>query len=613
MTQAQGMNLKKTYDQGLTYLFTDVSFTIDQGKHIALVGANGSGKTTLLRIIAGLEDADGSLHVSKKLKIGYHTQEPIYPPGKSVRAVLEENYTDLNRIATRMHELEELLHTAGSDLEGCLAEYGSLQEIFQAQGGYETEQEMLKVSAGLGFTPKDLDKPAASLSGGEKSKLTLACQLLQKPDLMLLDEPTNHLDLASIEWLEHFLTRYGGTLLIVSHDRYFLDQVAEEIWELEHGSLTMYSGNYSRYIDEKKKRLKNQWLEYSKQQKAMQSLAKQVRDQRNYAEQAERSAHGPVEADKSFLRRKAKKTMHKAKVAEAKLERLETRDRVEKPQEEREIKLHFPIQNEVRGGILHVKNLEMAYQPDAVLFKDLSFSLFAGGKTGIIGPNGAGKTTLFKLILGALEPVAGEIVKAGGLRIGYYSQEQETLKGEQSALQNILNSTPVDETLARTILGCLHIEKEQVHVLVNQMSGGEKSKIQLAKILLSGANLLLLDEPTNHLDISAREGIEDALLQYPGAVLFISHDRYFIQKMAQELIYLNGAETKIFPGNYQAFKAAAENPPVSAEEMIRNTRLAALLGRLSILKETEVEEKERLKQQIDELASGKGVAFSVEG
>ena len=613
MTLVQGVNLQKSYDQGLTYIFRNANFAIDQGKHIALTGANGSGKTTLLRIIAGLEDVEGQLHIRKNLKVGYQVQEPNFPLGVSICQILEESFRELRQMSERMAELERLLeegqyienldsYRRGS-LEACLDEYGTLLQEYQFYGGYTKEQEMLKVAAGLGFTEKDLAREAASLSGGEKSKLLLASQLLQNLDLLLLDEPTNHLDLASLEWLEAYLRSYSGTFLIVSHDRYFLDQIAEQVWEVERGKLSVYSGNYSQYVEEKARSLKNQWLEYTKQQKSIDTLTKQAVDQRQHALKAEKASYSPdAVGDKSFLRRKAKKTMKKATVAEAKLERLQTELKVEKPFQERGMKLDFPVHSIVRGGILHVKELAFAYQPQKTLFTDLNFSLQAGSRMGIIGPNGAGKTTLFKLILGALTPVSGEIIRAGGLRIGYYSQEQETLNDTQSALENLLTSCPVEENQARTILGCLRIESEKVHLAIRQLSGGEKSKVQLAKILLSGANLLLLDEPTNHLDIGARESIEEALLHYQGAILFISHDRYFIQKMAQEIIYLNGVETRVFSGDYAAYTKESQQTGESAEEMVRQTKLLALIGRLSTLKAHEIAEKAQLEREILELS-----------
>lgn len=613
MTLIQGFNLAKSYDQGLTYLFKNINFTIDEGKHIALVGANGSGKTTLLKIIAGVEDVNnGNVLIKNGLRIGYQTQEPAFGPEVLVRDLLEESFAELKQMKERMVELEFLM-SQEEDLEPILEEYGKVQESFELLGGYTIDQEMVKVVKGLGLEEGDLKRPALSLSGGEKSKILLACQLLEKPDLLLLDEPTNHLDVESLEWLEEFLNQYSGIFLVVSHDRYFLDQVAGEIWEIERGELYQMPGNYSQYLEEKDKRLKAQWAEYEKQQRQLKMMNQQIQSLRTFGRKGEKNAGLITEGgiDKSFIKAKASKMMKKAKVVEAKRERLLTKDRVKKPWEERKIHIQFPIELEAFGEIMHLKELSMAYKAGEWLFQNLNCGISANNRVGVIGPNGAGKTTLFKLILDELLPITGEVVQSGRVRIGYYSQEQETLDEEKSALENILNDCKVDETMIRTILGCLKLEKDKVLVPVKYLSGGEKSKVQLSKILLSGANLLLLDEPTNHLDIEAREAIEEALLQYPGAMLFITHDRFFLQKLADQLIYINGDESRVHLGDYRSFRnkvQSEEEGSPSPEEMILETRLVALLGKLSNLREEQEEERAELEVEILALQRQKGVS-----
>lgn len=615
MTLMQGINLAKSYDQGLTYLFKNISFTIDEGKHIALVGANGSGKTTLLKMIAGVEDVNiGSVLTKKGLRIGYQRQEPVFGPDTLVRNLLEESFAELKLMKERMVELEFLM-SQGEDLELVLEEYGKIQEIFEFLGGYTIDQEMVKVIKGLGLEEDDLQRPAVSLSGGEKSKVLLACQLLEKPDLLLLDEPTNHLDVKSLEWLEEFLDQYSGTFLVVSHDRYFLDQVAGEIWEIDRGELYQMSGNYSQYIEEKDRRLKAQWAEYEKQQRQLKTMNQQIQSFRTFGKKSEKNAGMITEGgmDKSFFKAKASKMMKKAKVVEAKRERLLNKDRVKKPWEERKIQIQFPVKLEAFGEIMHLKELSMAYKPEEWLFKNLNCSISADCRVGVIGSNGAGKTTLFKLILHELQPITGEVVQGNRVRIGYYSQEQETLDLEKSALENILMDCQVDETMIRTILGCLKLEKDKVLVPVKYLSGGEKSKVQLSKILLSGANLLLLDEPTNHLDIESREAIEEALLQYPGAMLFISHDRFFLQKLANQLININGGESRVHLGDYRSFRnkvQSEEGGSPSPEDMILETRLTALIGKLSHLREEQEEERVELEMEILALQRQKGVSSS---
>jgi ATP-binding cassette subfamily F protein 3 len=617
MTLLQVNHLAKSYDQGLSYIFTDVDFTVDEGKHIALVGANGSGKSTLLKIIAALEDHEGMIQRKRGLRIGYQVQEPSFKPEVTVKAVLDQCFREVRDLQERLGVLEARMGSAQKeDLANVLEEYGGLQERFEILGGYTYEQEMLRVVRGLGLKESDLNRSAQSLSGGEKSKLLLACQLLEKPDLLLLDEPTNHLDVESLEWLEGFLQEYVGTLLIVSHDRYFLDQVAGEVWELERERMNQYFGNYSQYIEEKERRQKNQWAEYEKQQREIASLHQQMQEQRVNAGKAEKDARaGADDGDKSFWARKAAKVAKKVKVAQAKREKLLTTKRLEKPFEENEVKIQFPVETRTSGTILHVKELAMAYEPDQPLFQDISFDLGSRNRVGVVGANGAGKTTLFRLILGQVQPITGEIVTSGRVKISYYSQEQENLNDAQSALENILTNCRVDETTARSILGCVKMEKEKVHVPVRHLSGGEKSKVQLCKILLSGANLLILDEPTNHLDISCREAVETALLQYPGAILFISHDRYFLQKLADVIVYIDGERTRVHHGDYASFRSRIHNAAsiASPEVLVWETRHAALLGQLSLLKEHQEEEKVRLSAEIFYLEQQMSVSFFEEG
>lgn len=617
MTLIQANNLAKSFDQGLTYIFRDVHFTIDEGKHIALVGANGSGKSTILKILAGLEDGEGVVQRRRGLRIGYQVQEPSFGQEVTVQDVLNECFREVQNLRERLDVLETMMSSVErGQLTEVLEEYGVLLERFEILGGYTFEQEIFRVVTGLGLKEADLTRRARSLSGGEKSKLLLACRLLEKPDLLMLDEPTNHLDVDSLEWLEAFLQGYVGTWIIVSHDRYFLDQVAGEVWELERGQIERYTGNYSQYVEEKERRWKHQWAEYEKQQREIAGLHQQIQDQRANAAKAEKNAWSRIsDGDPNFWAKKAAKVAKKAKVAEAKYDKLLTTKRVDKPFEEREIKIKFPVETNTSGTILHVKELAMAYEPGETLFQDLSFSLSSQSRVGVVGPNGAGKTTLFRLILGEIQPVAGEIVTSGRIQIGYYSQGQENLNDTQSALENILSTCRVDETTVRNILGCVKMEQEKVHVPVRFLSGGEKSKVQLCKILLSGANLLILDEPTNHLDIACHEAIETALLQYPGAILFISHDRYFLQKLADSIVYIHGDQTRVHQGDYASFRARMHDTArmESPEEMIWKTRHAALLSQLSLLGEHQVEEKERLTAEILLLQQQMGVSFSKEG
>lgn len=545
MSYIRGINLCKSYDEGLTYLFRGVELAVDQGKHIALIGANGTGKSTLLRILAGLEPVEGILQSKGGLTVYLHRQQPEWSEGVTVDAVLDDTLAELRKMRERLHALEaEMADRSGDELTRRLEEYGHVQSQFEQMGGYTFEQEKIRVLKGLGLKEQDLQRAAHSLSGGEQSKLRLACSLLHQDDILLFDEPTNHLDVESMEWLEGYLRESKGTWIVTSHDRYFLDQVAEEIWELEHGILQTYSGNYTQYVAEKERRLQYQWKEYEKQQRELKHLTQQIHDQRIYGTRAEKQGHGE----------RVTRVMKKAKVAEAKREKVLSSNRVEKPFEEAEIKVRFSGVELMSGVILWGKDLTMGFAGASPLFAELNFSLPAQGRMGMIGRNGAGKTTLLQIIHGDQRPISGEVILAGRVRMAYYTQGQETLRLEESALENILSATEAEEGTVRTLLGVLRIEKEKAQIPVKYLSGGERSKVQLVQILLSGANLLLLDEPTNHLDIDCREGLERALLQFPGAIIFTSHDRYFLQKLAQQVLYLDGVRSQMIWQDYRSFR-----------------------------------------------------------
>ena len=528
-------NVTKLYDPDL--ILDNISVAIEHGDRIGLIGRNGTGKTTLIEILNGtLPNFKGKVASAKGLRIGYLSQEPDLARDCTLRQEMLKVFEKRRALEDEMLLLAEEMETAESPQR--LAEYARVQEQHESLGGYDYEHQINRILSGLGFAETDFNLPISVLSGGQKSRATLVKLLLEKPDLLLFDEPTNHLDINGIEWLENYLNiEYNGAVLVVSHDRYFLDKVVRKVWELENHKIKIYRGNYTKYVENK-------------------NLEKLVRE-REFKKQQAHIAH-----EEDFIRRNiAGQRTREAQGRQKKLNRLE---RIEKPKSDAPtIKLDFTP--ETRGGndILRCKNLGKAFG-DKVIFTNLNFEVSRRDVVGVIGANGTGKTTFFRMILGEESATEGEMWVGPTLKFGYYTQELEGLNPDNEIIDEIWELRPRQtQGEIRSFLGKFLFSGDDVFKPIGNLSGGEQSRIQLAKLLLANANVLLLDEPTNHLDIPAREALETALAEYPATLFIISHDRYLLNNLATKLLIFDGTPggtATLFEGNYAEYVAAQEEP-----------------------------------------------------
>ena len=523
-------HVTKLYDPDL--ILDDISVSIEHKDRIGLIGRNGSGKTTLIKIINGmLANFKGKVVSARGLRVGYLSQEPELARDCTLRQEMLKVFEKRRALEDKMLLLAEEMETQESPL--LLNQYARIQEQHEQLGGYDYEPQINRILGGLGFNVSDFNLPIRVLSGGQKSRATLAKLLLEQPDLLLFDEPTNHLDINGIEWLENYLNNeYAGAVLVVSHDRYFLDKVVRKVWELDEHKITIYRGNYSKYIETKRVEALVGERAFKKQQAFIAHEEDFIR--RNLAGQRTREAQG---------RRK-------------KLARLE---RVEKPKREAPtFKLTFAP--ETRGGndILRCQNVGKAFG-DKVIFTDLNFEVYRRDVIGIIGANGTGKTTLFRMILGEEPPTHGDVWVGPTLKFGYYAQELEGLNPDNQIIDEIWELLPQQtQEEVRSFLWRFLFSGDEVFKRIGSLSGGEQSRVLLAKLLLANANVLLLDEPTNHLDIPAREALEAALAEYPATLFIISHDRYLLNSLATKLLIFDGdpgGTANLFVGNYAEYAA----------------------------------------------------------
>ena len=526
-------NVTKLYDPDL--ILDDISVSIEHADRIGLIGRNGTGKTTLIKIISGmLANFKGKVVSAKGLRIGYLSQEPDLARDCTLRQEMLKVFEKRRTLEDKMLLLAEEMET--QEAPHLLEAYARIQEQHERLGGYDYEHQVNRILGGLGFSEQDFNLPIRVLSGGQKSRATLAKLLLEAPDLLLFDEPTNHLDIKGIEWLENYLNiEYNGAVLVVSHDRYFLDKVVRKVWELAEHKITIYRGNYSKYVETKKVEQLVGERAFKKQQTFIEHEEDFIR--RNIAGQRTREAQG---------RRK-------------KLARLE---RVEKPKPDAPtLKLNFTP--ETRGGndILRCKNVGKAFGEKAI-FKALNFEVYRQDVIGIIGANGTGKTTLFRMILGEESATEGEMWVGPTLKFGYYTQELEGLNPDNEIIDEIWELRPQQtHGEIRSFLGKFLFSGDDVFKRIGNLSGGEQSRVLLAKLLLANANVLLLDEPTNHLDIPAREALEAALAEYPATLFIISHDRYLLNNLATKLLIFDGTPggtATLFEGNYAEYIAQEE-------------------------------------------------------
>lgn len=523
-------NINKSFHE--VPILKNVSFHIEDYEKAAIVGINGAGKTTLLRIIMGELSADeGLVTFAKDKTIGYLSQQEAVSGENTIYQELLAVKQDILDMEQQMHTIELQMKTAGGErLSGLMETYASLTHAYETANGYAYKSELVGVLKGLGFTQEDFDKSVSTLSGGQKTRVALGKLLLLKPDLIILDEPTNHLDLASIAWLETYLLNYKGAVIVVSHDRYFLDRIATKVIELDNTKATVFSGNYSAYAAGKEMLRTAAYNAYMKQQQEI------------------RHQEAVIEKLKSFNR---EKSIKRAESREKMLDKIEV---LEKPTEVR-ADMHLKLEPKFQSGndVLQVEGLSKAFG-SLSLFEGLSFELKKGEHVAIIGDNGTGKTTILKMINELLPPDDGSIRLGVNVAIGYYDQEHHVLHPEKTLFQEISDDYPnLNNTEIRNTLAAFLFTGEDVFKIIKTLSGGERGRLSLAKLMLSEANFLILDEPTNHLDIMSKEILEDALNAYTGTVLYVSHDRYFINRTAHRILDLNRKMLTNYLGNYDYY------------------------------------------------------------
>lgn len=530
-------NVSKSF--GVETILEDISFSVNEGDKIGIVGVNGTGKTTLFKVITGIFPHDkGDIFTSKNCRLGYleqntnfYSEKTIYDEVVSVFSDLIEAEAELRSLEHQIASLSAKESSSGDQLKKAMDTYGKKYEEFEKKNGYAYKSEVRGTLKGLGFSDEEMNKPVNVLSGGEKTRVLLAKLLLSKPSLLLLDEPTNHLDADAIEWLEAFLRSYEETIMIISHDRYFLDQSVNRIFEMENKRLTSYNGNYTDYQKQAKINREIRLRQYENQQ----------RDIKKQEESIERlKAYG---REKHLKRARSKEKM------------LDKVDRLDKPQELRKkARFNFVLRHHSGNDVLKAQGLGKSFG-DRKLFEGVDFDLYRGEKVALIGPNGVGKSTLFKIIMGDESQDQGEYKLGQGVDIAYFHQEQKSLNLENSIIDEVWDDNPhMTQTEVRNLLGAFLFEGEDVFKSIRSLSGGERARVAILKLILSKSNLLLLDEPTNHLDIDSKEVLEDALKEYEGTLLTISHDRYFLNTVVDRILVLKPNGIEEYLGNYEYYQ-----------------------------------------------------------
>ncbi|MED2011673.1 ribosomal protection-like ABC-F family protein [Bacillus wiedmannii] len=531
MTICSVNNVTKSF--GGNIIFENISLEVKNGERVGLVGRNGSGKTTIFQLLTGMESLDvGAIHMKKGTRIGHVAQIPKFDEGMTVYDVLSSAFKAEKELEREMRTLEKYMaeEREPSALQKLMERYGVIQEKFAFLGGYEIEANLMKVANGLQVTEL-FPRSFLELSGGEQTKVSLAYMLLQKPDLLLLDEPTNHLDLFAVEWLEQFLKEYNGTVMVISHDRYFLDEVVTKIFDLEDGEIHVYHTNYSQFVDEKEERLLQEFQAYQEQQKKIKKMKEAIKRLREWANQANPPNEG----------------LHKrARSMERALERIE---KLKKPiLERKQMGLQFEGQERSGKDVVLMKEVSKGFAGHP-LFNEANLHVRFQERAAIVGRNGTGKTTLLKLLLEEIKPDAGEIRIGSSVKIGYLSQHAHG-NMKSNVLEAFREYVAVTEGEARHILAKFLFYGPAVFKKVTQLSGGEKMRLRLAQLMYQDINFLILDEPTNHLDIESREVLEEALEQYNGTILAVSHDRYFLNKLFEKTYWIDEHKLFEFAGNY---------------------------------------------------------------
>ncbi|MBA3945286.1 MAG: ABC-F family ATP-binding cassette domain-containing protein [Herpetosiphonaceae bacterium] len=542
-------NLYKSY--GSATVLAGISFVINDGEHVGLIGPNGAGKTTLLRCIVDQEQPDAGTvtRAPQDLVIGYLPQAAAAMNDMTVAASLAAAQAPLLAAEAALQQTTEALGST-DDLDTALAAYAEALEHFEALGGYEREHRAAAIANGLGLGDLDPGLPVAVLSGGQKTRLGLATLLLQEPDLLVLDEPTNHLDTLALEWLEGFVQGYRGGVLVVSHDRAFLDRTVTRTLYLDLQSRTIrsYPGNYSAFAAARAAERERQGAAWQDQQLYVAAVEADIGRIKGDAQKVQA---GPKRG-RDYYGGVSSKLAKQAKARERKLERyLQSAERVEKPRSQWELKLDFGPPPQSGRAVLRIEELAFGYPDAPLLFHDLTLDVQYGERIALVGPNGAGKTTLLRLIEGRLEPAAGQIRLGTNVRIGVLAQEHETLDIRRTVLATVLHERAMSETEARNFLHFFLFAGDSVHLEVGACSLGERSRLQLAVLVLRGCNLLLLDEPLNHLDIESREHFEDALNAFEGTVIAVAHDRAFLRSFAERVVEVRDGQARVLEGPYR--------------------------------------------------------------
>ena len=554
-------NISKAF--GTNEIIKHVSFHIEDHEKAAIVGINGAGKSTLLKIIVGeLHADDGEVTISRGKTLGYLAQHQDLVSDRTIRDELLEVKRPLIEMEARIRNMElEMKHLEGAELEEMLQTYSRLNHQFELANGYAYQSEITGVLKGLGFTEDEFEKPVHTLSGGQKTRVSLGKLLLSKPDIILLDEPTNHLDMESISWLETYLLNYSGSVIIVAHDRYFLDRVVSKIVELDCGEATVYQGNYSAYSEKK-------------------AMIREARLKAWFNQQQEIKHQEEVIAKlKSFNR---EKSIKRAESREKMLSKIEVLDKPTEVNDAMNIRLEPNITS--GNDVLTIRNLSKAFDGRR-LFLSIDMDIKRGERVAIIGNNGTGKTTILKIINNLLPPDTGEIRLGSKVHIGYYDQEHQVLHMEKTLFDELQDTYPaMNNTQIRNILAAFLFTGDDVFKRIKDLSGGERGRVSLAKLMLSEANFLILDEPTNHLDITSKEILENALVHYTGTVLYVSHDRYFINKTATRILDLTSSTLVNYIGNYDYYlekrdtmesliPASETSAPASGEDSVSEVKL----------------------------------------
>ena len=584
-------NLKKFFVIGEN-LLEDVSFEIQEGERVAILGRNGCGKTTLFKILTGQMDYDeGQVYVNPQKRLGLISQIPVFPVGYTVEDVLRSAYRELHAIRNRMEKLEAEMSEGATEEQ--LKEYDALVNRFQSGGGYEMDVELQKVCNGLGISAEQRNQLFDSLSGGEKTRMNLARLLLEKTDILLLDEPTNHLDLKSVEWLESYIQTIKGTVLAISHDRYFLDRVAQRVIEIEDGRCEFYSGNYSFYIDEKQARFDLQMKHYEQEQAKLKQLGYTVERMKGWG------------INNRALYRRAMSIQH----------RMDRIKKTERPKTEKTMKATFAEKDFSGDVVFQVKNMAKSFG-ERTLFRDVNLRVEGGERIALLGDNGTGKSTFIKCLLEE-EDFSGKLQFGPTVKWGYLPQIIHFAHPERTLYDTMLYEKNCTPQTARDRLGAFMFSGEDVFKKVGELSGGEQSRLRLCMLMDEKINLLILDEPTNHLDIASREWIEAAIDEYDGALLFVSHDRYFIEKFAQRIWVLEDEAIHDYPCGYEKYRSILEKEAISkpapvAEVKVKKEKakggtkeLDKLIRRL----EREIEKQEQAIAHLEEQIGVSGADY----